>query len=129
VELASSQNKLQSSLAKLSSGKRVIDTSNDPAGASVSLKLSAAFNRFNAAQTNLMNAQSFKFMQDNALKELGDIVTRLGELKTLSLDPTKSTADISNYASEYSSLASAARGIAQKTFNGVRLFSDTISVK
>ncbi len=72
------QQKFEKSLERLSSGKKIVNTSDDAAGLAVSMKLAAAFNRANAAQTNLMNAQSYKLLQESSLSELGQIITGLG---------------------------------------------------
>jgi flagellin-like hook-associated protein FlgL len=81
--------------------------------------------RLGAVETNLLNADSFVRVQDDALKSVGDLVTRMSELKILSQDVSKSPADIANYATEYWELASGIREIGQRKFNGIPLFSDT----
>ena len=118
-------NALDTSVGKLSSGRRMIGSFDDAAGTAVSMRMAAAFNRLNATQSNLMNLNSFKTVQEQSLKELGDIIERLGVLKTLASDVTKTTSDIQNYASEYSALAAQARSVNERTFNGVRLFSNS----
>jgi len=112
-------------LRKLSSGSRIVNTADDAGGAAVELNLSAIIKRLGAVEKNLTNADSFVRVQDDALKTVGDLVTRMGELKTLSLDPTKNPSDIANYATEYWSLAAQIRSTGQRTFNGIPLFSST----
>ncbi len=123
LQLASAA--VYSSLGKLSSGSRTLSTSEDAAGLGVQLKLVAAFNRLGALESNLLNALSFKQVQEESLKQVGDLLGRMSELKTLSLDSTKSASDLANYAQEYSALASEIRKTNERTFNGIRLFSDT----
>jgi flagellin-like hook-associated protein FlgL len=115
----------QKVLSRLSSGSRIVETSDDAAGAAVALKLEAAINRCVATETNLQNADSFLRTQASALDALGKGVTRLMELKTLSLDPTKDATDIANYSAEFSELRKSLFDISQTKFNGVDLFSHT----
>lgn len=114
-----------SSLERLSSGSRITAPADDAGGAAVQMKLVAAFNRLGALKNNLLNALSYKQMQDASLRQVGDLLTRMSELKTLSLDPTKSSSDLSDYAAEYSGLAAQMRKVDEQTFNGIRLFSNT----
>ena len=118
---------LEESLDKLSSGRRIVNTRDDAAGAAVHMKLVAAFNRMNAVESNLLNANSLVQVQSASLQELSALLSRMSELKVASMDATKSQADLSNYALEYSQLAAQIRKIDERTFNGLRLFSDTSS--
>ena len=116
-----------SSIEKLSSGSRITAASDDAGGLAVQVKMVAAFNRLGALKNNLLNAFSYKQVQEDSLKQIGDLLARMSELKTFSLDPTKTASDLSDYATEYSALASQIRKINDQSFNGVRLFSDTSS--
>jgi flagellin-like hook-associated protein FlgL len=115
----------QKALSRLSSGSRIVETSDDAAGAAVALKLEAAINRCGATDTNLQNADSFLRTQASALDALGKGVTRLMELKTLSLDSTKNATDIANYSAEFSELRRSLVDISNMKFNGIDLFSHT----
>lgn len=114
-----------SSLGRLSGGTRIANPADDAGGLAVGIKLAAAFKRLGAVQNSLLNAISFKQVQESALRHLGDLLGRMSELKTLSLDPTKSVSDLLNYSQEYSLLAAEIRKMDQETFNGIKLFSDT----
>jgi flagellin-like hook-associated protein FlgL len=115
----------QKALSRLSSGARIVETSDDAAGAAVASKLEAAINRCGATATNLQNADSFLRTQASALDALGKGVTRLMELKTLSLDSTKNATDIANYSTEFSELRRSLVDISNMKFNGIDLFSHT----
>ena len=123
--LSAASASLDKSLSRLSSGSRIVAASDDAGGVAVEMNLAAIIKRLGAVEKNLMNADSFVRVQDDALKTVGDLVTRMGELKTLSLDPTKSQTDIANYATEYWKLAAHIRATGQRTFNGIPLFSST----
>ncbi len=115
----------QKALSRLSSGSRIVETSDDAAGAAVALKLEASINRCLATETNLQNADSFLRTQASALDALGKGVRRLMELKTLSLDTTKNASDIANYNAEFSQVQQALVTTSNMQFNGIDLFSHT----
>lgn len=102
-----------------------METSDDAAGTAVALKMEAAIHRCDATDKNLQNADSFLMTQASALDALGKGVTRLMELKTLSLDATKNASDIANYSAEFSQLRAALVTISNMQFNGIDLFSHT----
>lgn len=121
--LATANSMLQKSLNRLSSGYKIVQPSDDAGGLAVSMKLSAAIKRTDAASTNVGNAQSFLQVQDGALKTAGKILERISELKTLSLDVTKSDSDVANYQTEFSALQDQLTALAAEQFNGVSVFS------
>ena len=67
MHLARNNSFLEKSLARLSSGTKLVDSSADPGGLAVSMKLGAAINRQAAAITNIQNAVSFVQLQDGDL--------------------------------------------------------------
>jgi len=71
--------------------------------------------------TNIGNAVSLLQTQDGALKVSAKVLERIGELKTLYSDATKSTSDKANYDAEFTSLQAQLRANATETFNGVSL--------
>lgn len=131
--LASTNKMLQRSLNRLSSGSKIVQPSDDAGGLAVSMKLTAAIGRTDAASNNVANAQSFLQVQDGALKTTGKILDRISELATMYSDVTKSTDDKANYETEFDALKSQLASIAAEKFNGVSIFagaaSSTLSVK
>jgi flagellin-like hook-associated protein FlgL len=115
----------QKALSRLSSGSRIVETSDDAAGAAVALKMEAAIHRCDATDKNLQNADSFLRVQASALDSLAKGVTRLMELKTLSLDSTKNASDIANYSAEFAELRQSLIDTTNMKFNGIDLFSHT----
>ena len=116
---------LQRSLARLSSGSKIVVPADDAGGLAVSNKLQAALNRSTRAQQNVQNTLSFMQVQDGALKVATSILDRMSELKTMSLDPTKNSADIANYDAEFSQLQEQLVNIKNESFNGIGLFNPT----
>ena len=120
--LAASNQSLQKSLNRLSSGSKIVSPADDAGGLAVSMKLSAAARRQGAVATNIGNAVSLLQTQDGALKISARVLERIGELKTLYSDATKSSSDKANYDLEFTSLQEQLRANASETFNGVALF-------
>ncbi|MEW6156926.1 MAG: flagellin [Verrucomicrobiota bacterium] len=121
--LQSSQAMLGKSLARLSSGSKITNPSDDAAGLAVGLKLDAQVSRINAAKSNVANAISFTQTQDGYLKKVGKALDRMAELAVLSADITKTDADRTLYNNEFSQLAAFITNTAAKDFNGVSLFT------
>jgi len=121
--LQKSSDLLQKSLARLSSGSRIATTSDDAGGTAVAMKLSAAVRRTQSTSANVANALSLLQVQAGSMKAAATVLDRLSELATLAGDVTKSTQDISNYSTEYTSLVTQLNTLASDSFNGVSLFS------
>jgi flagellin-like hook-associated protein FlgL len=127
--LASSSAALQKSLNRLSSGSKIVSPEDDAGGLAVSMKLGATAHRQAAVASNIANSNSYLQTQDGALKVVGSVLNRIGELKTLSLDPTKNASDIANYDAEFTQLRTQLTSLGSETFNGIALFgSSTLSV-
>ncbi len=114
---------LTKSLAKLSSGSRIVNAYDDAAGVAISLRFDAKIERANAARDNVANAMSFTNTQDGYLKRISKTLNRMSELAMLSLDGTKSNEDRALYQNEFDQLQNYIAGVGSKEFNGVSLFS------
>jgi flagellin len=120
--LAASNEMLQKSLNRLSSGSKIVNPADDAGGLAVSMKLSAAAKRSGAVVTNIGNSVSFLQAQDGVLKVTGKVLERMGELKTLYTDPTKNADDKANYDAEFTQLTNQLESLTNEKFNGVSLF-------
>jgi len=120
--LAASNDMLQRSMNRLSSGSKIVNPADDAGGLAVSMKLSAAAKRSGAAASNIGNSVSFLQSQDGVMKVTGKVLERMGELKTLYTDPTKNSADKANYDSEFVALRDELASLTVNTFNSVALF-------
>jgi flagellin len=114
---------LNASLARLSSGSKIVNPSDDAAGTAEALRLSAQVNRVGAANANISNAISFSQTQDGFLQSIGSALDRLSTLAIQAQDVTKTGSDLANYNAEFTTLASYITSAAAKDFNGVSLFS------
>jgi flagellin len=120
--LAESSNQLSKSLARLSSGSKIVSPDDDAAGLAVSMRFDAQVNRIGAAVANVGNAISFNQTQDGFLKKVSKALDRMSELSILAQDITKTDADRALYNAEFVTLGAYVDDIATKTFNGVDLF-------
>ena len=120
--LGTSNAMLQKSLNRLSSGKKIVNPSDDAGGLAVSMKLAAAAKRQGAVASNIGNSVSFLQTQDGSLKIAGQVLERMSELKTFYNDPTKNSSDQANYDSEFVSLQAQLVSLTSEKFNGVSLF-------
>ena len=122
--LVKNQANLQKSLARLSSGSKLIDSTEDVGGLAVSTKIKAAINRNIRAQQNVQNAISYLQVQDGAIANATNILDRLSELKTMSLDPTKTSLDLQAYNTEFNEMQKQLNNIYKEKFNEISLFDD-----
>lgn len=121
--LQQSQTMLSKSLARLSSGSRIVNPGDDAAGLAVASRLDAQGQRLGAAKANVGNAVSFTQTQDGYLQKTAKALNRMGELAILAQDATKSDADRALYNEEFQQLCEYVTSAATKEFNGVSLFS------
>ena len=124
--LATNHQNLQNSLDRLSSGRRITQPSDDAGGLAVSMKLEHSINGLRGIASNISNAISLLQVQDGSLESAANIVSRIGELKSMYSDVTKSSSDQDLYENELEDLVAQLEDIHDGTsFNGIRLFADT----
>jgi flagellin len=120
--LMQSSTQLSKSLARLSSGSKVVSPADDSAGLAVSMNIQAQMGRNTAAQNNVGNALSLNQTQDGYLQQVTNALNRMSELSIQSQDVTKSDSDRGLYQQEFHTLAQYVNNVATKDFNGVSLF-------
>ena len=120
--LASNHQNLQKSLDRLSSGKRITGPADDAGGLAVSMKLEHSINGLKGVANGISNGTSLLQVQDGVFQSMGDIITRIGELKSMYDDVSKSSTDQGLYDSELADLAGQIGAMASTTFNSVDLF-------
>jgi len=121
--LSHANDALRKSLARLSSGKRIVNPADDAGGLAVASKLESALKRTEAVRQNIQNGISYLQVQDGALAVTGKILSRIAELRTMASDITKNSSDIENYSKEFVELQSQMHQIRQQKFNGLSLFA------
>lgn len=117
---------MKESLNRLSSGQRIASVADVTGGLPVAYKLRSKLDRNEQVVNNLANASSFLDVQQGALDSVGNILSRMSELKTMSLDVTKHSGDTENYDKEFKELQLQLGKISHQKFNGVSLFSNQI---
>jgi len=123
--LNNSTNMLNQSLARLSSGSKIVNASDDPAGLAESVSLNAQIGQTNAANSNVANALSFSQTQDGYLQQVGSALDQMASLAVQAQDVTKSSAELTDYQAQFNALAGFITDAASKQFNGVTLFSSS----
>jgi flagellin len=123
--LGESSSALAKSLARLSSGSKIVSPADDAAGLAVSTRFDAQINRISAASNNVGNAISFNQTQDGFLKKVSKALDRMSELSIMAQDATKTDSDRSLYNAEFTTLGAYVDDVATKQFNGVDLFGGT----
>ena len=120
--LNKSTNLLNESLARLSSGSKIVNASDDPAGLAESMTLTAEIGQTNAANANVSNAVSLMQTQDGYLQQVGAALDQMATLAVQAQDVTKTNAERTDYQKEFNALASYINETASKDFNGISLF-------
>jgi flagellin len=123
LNLGKANEALQKSLSRLSSGRRIVNSSDDAGGLAVSMKMAAAQKRTEATAINLRNMVSFLDTQDGAFTIADKVLSRMSELSALSRDVSKNAGDVENYNKEFENLQLQLTSLGTEKFNGVNLFS------
>ena len=114
---------LRKSLARLSSGKRIVSPADDAGGLAVAYKLNSKLSRTEAVRQNIQNGLSYLQVQDGAMTTVAKVVDRMSELRTMASDVTKNTQDIENYSKEFIELQRQLNQVHREKFNGISLFA------
>ena len=80
--LRDAKSRMENSLLRISSGKKILSAADDPGGLALSMRLSNELSINNVIQNNVENSKSFVEMQDSALETAGDILIEMDRLKS-----------------------------------------------
>jgi flagellin len=117
-----SQNSMQTSLERLSSGLRINRAKDDAAGLAISERLGAQIRGLEQANRNGLDGISLMQTAEGALDEVGNMLQRMRELAVQSANGTVSTQDKASLNDEYQELREEInRVINSAEFNGVNL--------
>ncbi|WP_367067462.1 flagellin [Oryzisolibacter sp. LB2S] len=120
--LGVSQNSLNTSIQRLSSGLRINSAKDDAAGLAISERFTSQIRGLNQAVRNANDGISLAQTAEGALKSSGDILQRVRELAVQSANATNSASDRKAIQAEVGQLLSEMDRIAQTTeFNGQKL--------
>jgi flagellin len=127
--LGKTQDALNTSLARLSSGMRITVAKDDAAGLAISEKLRAQIRGLGQASRNANDGISLVQTAEGALNEVSNILIRMRELSVQAATGTLGPTERGYLENEFSQLSSEIDRIAQVTeFNGTPLLDGTASV-
>ncbi len=128
--LGGSTQQLQRSFERLSSGLRITRASDDAAGLAIAESLKADQRIAGVAVRNANDGISLVSIADGALSQIGDVLTRMGELAEQSANGVLTSTQRSALDSEFFALGSEIERIAfTTTFNGLNLLSGGAQVQ
>ncbi len=118
---------LRTSMSKLSSGLRITNAGDDPAGLAMSERLRAQYRNTAAAAMNVENKINYLQTADAWMQKVHDILGRMAELAIMANDGTKSQVDRDNLQKEFAQMQKEIQRItsgatAAGKFNGLYLF-------
>jgi flagellin len=123
--LFQTQQVIDSSLSKLSSGYRITKAGDDAAGLGISVNLEAQIRSYNQAARNAQDGISVVQTAEGALNEVSNIVTRLRELAMESASAGVSNTERTYIQKESDALKTEINRIAEATeYNGNKLLND-----
>ena len=123
--LQTSQKSLSHSLARLSSGSKIANVSEDSAAVATTSRMDSRLNKIDAVMTGLSGIISLTQTQDGYINSATDALIRMSELALLSQDGTKSPNDLALYQKEFNVLNEAVATTANKQFSDIDLFKTT----
>ena len=126
---ASSVNRdMETSMARLSSGKRINSASDDAAGVAISSRLSAEIRGTDQAIRNSLDGQALIDTAEGAHKEIENILQRMREVAVQSNNDTNNAQDRANLQAEMNAMATEIDRIAgTTTWAGTNLMDATTS--
>ncbi len=127
--LNNSQNSMQTSLERLSSGLRINKAKDDAAGLAISERLSAQIRGLDQANRNANDAISLLQTGEGAMAEISTSLQRMRELAVQAMNGTVSAADKASLDDEYQALAAEiTRNTDSTEFNGTSVIGTKASL-
>ncbi len=121
---------LSRSAARLSTGEKHASATDGSGELAVAHRMRNNIRGTNALLSAIVDAQGLTQTQDDIMGNVADIVTRMTELATIAVDPTKSAADRDALDIEFQLLADEVADVANDAYyNGNRLFETTRTVR
>lgn len=114
---------LQTSIERLSTGKRINSAKDDAAGLAIASSFTSQIRGQNQAIRNANDGIALSQTADSALGEATNLLQRIRELAVQSASDTYQDSDRTNLQTEVTELKKQLVNIAATTFNGVALFS------
>jgi flagellin len=129
TNLSKTQNAMQTSFSRLSSGYRINSAADDAAGLGISESMVAQIRSYGVAERNANDGISMAQTADGAAAQVGGILTRLRELGVQSMNGSLQATDRANLDTEFQALLSEVDRISEVTkFNGTDLLKAATTV-
>jgi len=122
--LTDNQAALNTSIAQLSTGQRIVTAATDPGGLSIATETSGLLGALNQASSNATNAQAFLQTADGALSNIGNLLQTAQQLATEAADGSYNGTQLTSIDSQYQAILSSINQIANgASFNGISLLT------
>jgi flagellin len=126
--LTASQNALNTSIQRLSSGLRINSAKDDAAGLAISERMSSQIRGLNQAARNANDGISLAQTAEGALSEIGNNLQRIRELAVQASNGTNSQTDRDALNAEVTQLKAEIQRVAEQTsFNGTKLLDGSFA--
>ena len=128
--LKNADNRLTNSLQRLSTGLKIPNAKDDPAGLAISRRMNAQLTGLESAKDNSGDGISVVQTADGVLNEVTDIIQRMNELSVQAANGTLSRSDREIVQKEISQLKDEITRISEVTqFNGQNLLDGTFDLR
>lgn len=125
--LTTSQNSLNTSLQRLSSGLRINSAKDDAAGLAISERMTSQIKGLTVASRNANDGISLAQTAEGALGEIGNNLQRIRELAVQASNGTNTQVDRDALNAEVTQLKSEIQRVAEQTnFNGTKLLDGSV---
>jgi flagellin-like hook-associated protein FlgL len=123
-QVSKARGDMETSVARLSSGKRITSAADDVAGMSVSTRLSTRLFSLRSAMTNIMQAESLLQVADDALRNSDEMLARMNALSVMARSGSLTSVERHFLNLEFQQLREEIdRTLGAANFNNVPLFS------
>jgi len=128
--LSKSQNALQTSMERLSSGLRINSAKDDAAGQAIANRMTAQITGLSQAQRNANDGISVSQTAEGALNQVNDNLQRIRELTVQAQNGTNSADDLQSIQDEIGQRLNEIDRISEETnFNGVKVLAENQTIK
>jgi flagellin len=122
--LATTQNTLAVSMARLSSGLRVNSAKDDAAGLAIAERMTSQIRGMNVGMRNANDGISMAQTAEGALGKVSEIFQRMRELAVQATNATNSSSDKNSLDTEFGELAKEVQRVfSNTTFNGLKIIA------
>jgi flagellin len=122
--MSATKTKMDKSLERIASGKRLLSAADDPGGLAVAMKLKSQISSYDAQKDSVENAKSYVESQSTALQTTSSIVQEMRTLKSnWDIADAAGDTDLKNsYQRQFEDLQGQLNSIKGETLNGRKLF-------